>query len=48
MSVSTGPGYTLTTRTPAGRISARRHCASECAAAFEAEKVPCAGKLVSA
>ena len=27
----------ITTRTPAGRISARRHCASECAAALEAE-----------
>src|SRR6267143_1954961 len=47
-SSSIGPGKTLTTRTPAGRISARRHCASECAAAFEAEKVPCGGKLASA
>src|SRR6267143_1061583 len=47
-SSSIGPGKTLTTRTPAGRISARRHCASECAAAFEAENVPCGGKLASA
>ena len=28
---------------PVGRISARKHCASECAAAFEAENVPCGG-----
>ena len=47
-SSSIGPGNTLTTRTPAGRISARRHCASECAAALEAEKVPCGGKLACA
>src|SRR6185369_3171757 len=37
-SSSIGPGNTLTTRTPPGRISARRHCDSECAAAFDAEK----------
>src|SRR6185503_19471172 len=47
-SSSSGPGKTLITRTPAGRISARRHCASECAAALEAENVPCGGKLASA
>jgi hypothetical protein len=47
-SSSMGPGNTLITRMPAGRISARRHCASECAAAFEALKVPCGGKLLSA
>ena len=28
-SSSIGPGNTLITRMPAGRISARRHCASE-------------------
>ncbi len=28
---------------PAGCISARRHCASDSAAAFDAEKVPCGG-----
>jgi len=32
----------------AARISARKHCDSDSAAAFEAEKVPCGGKLVSA
>ena len=42
-SSSIGPGKTLMTRMPLGRISARRHCASECAAAFDAENVPCGG-----
>ncbi len=28
-SSSIGPGKTFSTRMPAGRISARRHCASE-------------------
>ena len=33
----------MTNVNPAGRISARRHCESDNAAAFDAENVPCAG-----
>jgi hypothetical protein len=33
---------------PDGRISARKHCDNEYAAALEAEKVPCGGKLYKA
>ncbi len=47
-SSSIGPGNRLMTRTPAARISARRFCDSEWAAAFDAENVPCAGKFDSA
>ena len=42
---SSGPGNTLSTRTPAPRISARRHWASDSAAAFEADHMPRAGRF---